>query len=98
MFARHERLGAFFRSGLERIGVELVADEAVRSNSVAAFKAPGGSAGAFRDKVREQSGIELAIGQAQWADTMMRVGTMGWTHEPELEAALEAIEVGAKQP
>jgi aspartate aminotransferase-like enzyme len=97
LFARHERLGSFFRDGLERTGVELVADETVRSNSVAAFKAPGGSAGAFRDKVREQSGIELAVGQAQWADTVMRVGTMGWTHEPELQATLEVIEVAAKQ-
>ncbi len=92
LFARHERLGAFFRAGLERIGAELVADEALRSNSVTAFKAPGGNAAAFRDKVREHSGIELAVGQAQWADTVMRVGTMGWTYEPELQATLEAIE------
>lgn len=98
LFARHERLGRFFRDGLERIGVELMSDEAVRSNSVTAFRAPGGSAGAFRDKVREQSGIELAVGQAQWADTVMRVGTMGWTEEPELQATLEAIETAAQQP
>lgn len=96
LFARHNRLGEYFRAGLEKIGVELVADEAVRSNSVTAFKAPGGSAPAFRDKVREQSGIELAVGQAQWGDTVMRVGTMGWTEEPELQATLEAIEAAAK--
>ena len=96
LFARHKRLGEFFRAGLKDIGIELVADEAVRSNSVTAFKAPNGSAGAFRDKVREQSGIELAVGQAQWADSVMRVGTMGWTYEPELQATLEAIEAAAK--
>lgn len=95
LFDRHKRLGEFFRTGLERLGMELVADVGVRSNSVAAFQAPGGSAAAFRDKVREQSGIELAIGQAQWADSVMRVGTMGWTHEPELQATLEAIETAA---
>lgn len=93
VFARHERLGAFFRDGLERIGLEIAAkDPAIRSNSVTAFLAPAGGAGAFRDKVREQSGVELAVGQAQWADTVLRVGTMGWTEEPELQATLEAIE------
>lgn len=92
LFARHERLGAFFRAGLERIGVEIAAERSVCSNSVTAFKAPGGSASAFQAKVREQSGIELAVGQAQWADVVNRVGTMGWTYEPELEATLEAIE------
>lgn len=93
LFARHERLSKFFREGLEKLGVEIAAsDPAIRSNSVTAFKAPGGSAGAFAAKIREQSGIELAVGQAKWADVVNRVGTMGWTEEPELEATLEAIE------
>lgn len=91
VFARHARLGAHFRAGLEKIGVELLAEEHLRSNSVTAFRAPGGSAKAFQARVREQSGVELAIGQAQWADVAMRVGTMGWTYEPELDATLEAI-------
>ncbi len=93
LFARHVRLGEFFRSGLEKLGVEIAAsDPGIRSNSVTAFHAPGGSASAFQAKVREQSGIELAVGQAKWADVVCRVGTMGWTYEPELEATLEAIE------
>lgn len=96
LFARHKRLGEFFRAGLDRIGVEMVAAPEIASNSVTAFKAPGGSAGAFAAKVREQSGIELAVGQAQWADVVNRVGTMGWTEEPELEATLEAIAAAAK--
>lgn len=91
MFARHTRLGEHFRAGLEKIGVELLSEAHLRSNSVTAFRAPGGSAAAFRDKVRAQSGIELAVGQAKWADIAIRVGTMGWTHEPELDATLEAI-------
>lgn len=92
LFVRHQRLGAHFRAGLERIGVEIMADETYRSNSVTAFRAPTGGAKAFRDKVRAASGIELAIGQAKWADVVNRVGTMGWTHEPELDATIEAIE------
>ncbi|MCA9832458.1 MAG: alanine--glyoxylate aminotransferase family protein [Thermomicrobiales bacterium] len=91
VFARHARLGAHFRAGLEKLGIEFLAEEALRSNSVTAFRAPGGSAKAFQAKVREQSGIELAVGQAQWQDVAIRVGTMGWTYEPELDATLEAI-------
>lgn len=93
LFERHKRLGAHFRDGLDKLGIEIAAnDPTIRSNSVTAFKAPGGSAQAFQAKVREQSGIELAVGQAQWADVVLRVGTMGWTDEPELDATLEAIE------
>ncbi|MCO5215016.1 MAG: aminotransferase class V-fold PLP-dependent enzyme [Thermomicrobiales bacterium] len=91
VFARHARLGAHFSAGLEKLGVEFLAEEHLRSYSVTAFRAPGGSAKAFQVKVREQSGVELAVGQAQWADVAIRVGTMGWTHEPELDATLEAI-------
>lgn len=97
LFARHVRLGEFFRAGLEKLGIEIAAAPGVQSNSVTAFFAPGGSASAFQAKVREQSGIELAVGQAQWADVVCRVGTMGWTEEPELQATLEAIEAASKR-
>lgn len=55
-----------------------------------------GGASSFQAKVREQSGIEPAVGQAQWADSVMRVGTMGWTYEPELQATLEVIEAASQ--
>lgn len=97
VFARHARVGQYFREGMERIGMPTFAVPEYASNSVAAFLTPGGgSASAFQAKVREATGIEIATGQGEYADTLNRVGTMGWTDTPELDATLEAIEVAAR--
>lgn len=96
VFERHRRLGAYFREGMERIGVPVFAKPEYQSNTVTAFMAPGGSASAFQAKVREATGIEIAVGQGAYADKLNRVGTMGWVDTPELDATLEAIEAAAK--
>lgn len=93
LFERHRRLGEYFRQGLERIGFEILANPQYVSNSVTAFMPPGGmGATAFRDKVRETSGVEIAVGQGKLADTVNRIGHMGWVAQPELDATLEALE------
>jgi aspartate aminotransferase-like enzyme len=96
VFARHKRLGEHFRAGLERIGLQAFAAPGFESNSVTAFMAPGGSASAFQKKIREATGIEIAVGQGEYADKLNRIGTMGWVDTLELDATLEAIEVAAK--
>lgn len=97
LFARHARLGAHFREGMERIGFPTFADAAYASNTVSAFLTPNGeSAAAFQKKIREATGIEIATGQGEYADRLNRVGHMGWTDTPELDATLEAIEAAAR--
>lgn len=96
VFARHKRLGEHFRAGLERIGLVAFAKPGFESDTVTAFAAPGGSASAFQAKVREISGIEIAVGQGDYAATLNRIGTMGWVDTPELDATLAAIEAAAK--
>jgi aspartate aminotransferase-like enzyme len=93
VFARHARLGKYFRDGMERIGVPTFAKPEYASDTVTAFMTPGGgSASAFQAKIREATGIEIATGQGDYADRLNRVGTMGWVDTPELDATLEAIE------
>lgn len=93
VFERHRTLGKYFRQGLERIGVEILARPEYQSDSVTAFTPPNGvGAAAFRDKVRAATGIELAVGQGKLADAVNRVGHMGWVAQPELDATLEALE------
>jgi aspartate aminotransferase-like enzyme len=89
-------MGEHFRAGLERIGISAFAKPGLESNTVTAFMAPGGSASAFQKKIREASGIEIAVGQGEFADKLNRIGTMGWVDTPELDATLEAIEAAAK--
>jgi aspartate aminotransferase-like enzyme len=99
VFARHQRLGEYFRAGMERIGVPTFATPEYASNTVTAFLTPGGgSATAFQAKVRDLTGIEIANGQGAYADKLNRVGTMGWVDTPELDATLEAIEAAVAAP
>lgn len=92
VYARQDRLGELTRQGLREIGLELFAAPGRESASLTAFRPPAGtSAKALRDRVRERSGIEIAIGQGDIADQVNRIGHMGWAHEPEIEATLEAI-------
>jgi aspartate aminotransferase-like enzyme len=92
VYARHKRLGAHFREGLCALGLGILARADVVSNTVTAFYPPEGvTASAFRDKLRSHAGIEIAVGQGKMAETVNRIGHMGWVAEPELDATLEAI-------
>ena len=92
LYQRHRTLAKHFREGLEKIGIEILAKPEYRSDSVTAFIPPSGiGAAEFRDKLRAASGVEVAVGQGKLADKVNRIGHMGWVHQPELDATLEAL-------
>ena len=92
IIARHERMGELVRSGLQELGLRLMAKPGYASNTITAFYAPEEvTAPEFKVKVREHSGVELATGQGDYAETVLRIGHMGWVEAPELEATLESI-------
>ena len=41
--------------------------------------------------LRRDYGVEAQGGQAHLADRLIRVGHMGWVHEPEMRQAIDAI-------
>lgn len=89
---RHARLGALTRERLSGLGLELFADPAYASDSVTTFRTPEGyTASGFRDAVRDQSGIELAVGQGLIRETINRIGHLGWVHERDMLRAFDAI-------
>jgi aspartate aminotransferase-like enzyme len=93
VWARHTRLGKAFREGLAKLGVDVLAEQGVESGSVTAFHTPGGVSSAdFQERIAEATGIMIATGQGPLAKTVNRVGHMGWTEQPEMDATLEAIE------
>ncbi len=92
VWARHTRLGEAFRAGLTNLGIELLAQEGYESSSVTAFYTPGGmTAPEFQEKLQEKTGIVIALGQGPLGQSVNRVGHMGWTEQPEMDATLEAI-------
>lgn len=92
VWSRHHQLGELARSSLTNAGLRLFADPAYASNTVTAFYPPAGvSATDFLTALRADYGVEAASGQGAYAETVVRLGHMGWAHEPELVQALSAI-------
>jgi aspartate aminotransferase-like enzyme len=92
MWQRQAELAAWLRAELTGIGLHLFADPRYASASITAVRPPAGmTATRFRELIREDSGIEVAIGQKPEAESMIRIGTMGWSHRPEIEATVESI-------
>jgi aspartate aminotransferase-like enzyme len=92
VWERHRRLGELTRQGIEGAGLSLFAREGFRSNSVTAFAPPPGvPAKAMLAMLRDEFGVEAQGGQAHLAESILRVGHMGWVHEPEIRQATAAI-------
>jgi len=92
VWERHCRLGAAFRSGLDRLGIDVLAEAGYESGSVTAFRSPSGlTADEFQARIADATGIVIATGQGPLAATHNRVGHMGWSEQPEMDATLEAI-------
>ena len=92
VYARHHRLGELVRHGLAGLGYRLFADPAYASDTVTAALPPEGvRVPELIKAMRAGYGIEVAGGQAHMANELLRIGHMGWVHEPELERTLEAL-------
>jgi aspartate aminotransferase-like enzyme len=93
VWERHRRVGEATRSGVERLGLRLLPEASVASNTVTALEPPEGvSAKAIVDRMREDHGVTVAGGQGHMADSVVRIGHMGWVDESDIEACLDALE------
>ncbi|MGH2613750.1 MAG: pyridoxal-phosphate-dependent aminotransferase family protein [Thermomicrobiales bacterium] len=92
VWSRHRELGELTRAGVRAAGLPLFAQPGYESDTVTAFHPPDGvAAGAMLAMLRERHGVEAQGGQAHLADRLIRVGHMGWVHEPEMLDAIAAI-------
>jgi aspartate aminotransferase-like enzyme len=82
-FRRHEVAAAALRAGGAAMGLEMFADPAVLSNTVACIKAPKGiDPAAVVARMRDQHGILIGTGLDKIRTTTLRIGTMGMTASP----------------
>jgi aspartate aminotransferase-like enzyme len=92
VWERHRHLGAMTREGIAAAGLRLFAQRGFESDSVTAFLPPPDvAAGDLLELLRRDYGVEAQGGQAHLADRLVRVGHMGWVHEPEMRQAVGAI-------
>ncbi len=93
VFARHHRIGELVRSRARTMGLQLFADPAHTSDTVTAIRVPEGvTAKALTSAMREREGVVLAGGQDRLEGQIFRIGHLGYVHEPEIIACMDALE------
>jgi aspartate aminotransferase-like enzyme len=79
-------------------GLEVFAAVGYESDTVTAFRPPSGvGAREMLERLRQQYGVEAQGGQAHLADSLVRIGHMGWVHEPEMREAIAAVQAVAAE-
>ncbi len=91
-WARHNELGEATRDFVTRLGLDFVADEGYRSNTVTAFWVKEGTAGEIQKRLEAEHGILVARGLYEARDKMIRIGHFGILTEPKLKGALGSLE------
>lgn len=93
IYARHRRLARMTRDGIRALGLELLASEGLESDTVTAVKIPDGVDGSRFTKVaREEFDTVFAGGQGPLRGKIFRFGHLGWVHEDDIRAGLDAVE------
>lgn len=93
IFARHHKIGQMVRDGIRGMGLELLADEGVESDTVTAFWLPEGVNGSEVTKIaREKYQTVFAGGQGKLRGKIMRFGHLGAMSEADIQAGLDALQ------
>ncbi len=91
---RHERVASSIREGISKIGMEIMAKEYCRSNTVTAMMLAGINMNDFLNYCIE-NGIEMATGIIpEFAGKYVRIGHMGWINENDAISTIAVIERG----
>lgn len=100
VFARHERIRDRVRQGANEIGFGMFASDDVASRTVTALYAPEGlSTKEIMARMKER-GIVLAGGQGKYAETILRIGHMGFVSDEDIDevlAQLREVVTGLKE-
>jgi aspartate aminotransferase-like enzyme len=93
IYARHQRVADLTRSRAARLGLQLFAEPSHASNTVTALRVPVGvAAKALTSALREREGVVIAGGQERLEGQIIRIGHLGYVHEPEIAACMDALQ------
>ncbi len=91
VFARHERLAAATRAGVQALGCDLFAERPTPA-ATAATPPPGVEASAIVKTLRTEHGITIAGGQDRLKGVIFRISHMGYVDGADVIAVLGALE------
>ena len=92
-FARHKQAGEYVRGRVKALGLRLLADHPLASNTVTAVYTPEGiDTKTLLKELREEDHVVLAGGQAHLEGKIFRIGHLGSFEQRDLVEALDALE------
>ena len=92
IYRRHAEIGKMMRDGLRALGLSLLPDESVASNTVTAASVPEGvDAKRLLTILREEHRVVLAGGYESLAGKIFRTGHMGYVTPSEIQDVLDAL-------
>ncbi len=84
VWARHEEAGAMLQDGLQKMGLELFAEEGARLPELTTVKVPDGvDSAAVRKVLLERHDLEIGAGAGAFAGSVWRIGLMGHNARPD---------------
>ncbi|MBF6590192.1 MAG: alanine--glyoxylate aminotransferase family protein [Ktedonobacterales bacterium] len=93
IFARHQAVADLTRARARALGLRLFAELAHASNTVTALRVPeGGDGKALTKALREREGVVIAGGQERLEGQILRIGHLGYVHEADITACMDALE------
>jgi aspartate aminotransferase-like enzyme len=94
IFEHHATIGKMTRDGVRSLGLAILPDERVASNTCTAVKVPEGvNAQKLLALMREEHGVVLAGGQGPLSGKIFRIGHMGDTSPGDIQGVLDALAV-----
>jgi aspartate aminotransferase-like enzyme len=97
VWARHTRVATMIRSGIEAMGLKLLAAQGHRSDTVTAVHSPADSPEALKNlltTLRTNHGLVLAGGQESLQGKIFRIGHLGWIDDADAYTILSLLEAG----
>lgn len=88
---RHKKIGSRFRDAMSDLGLEFVAEDGYRADTVTGFWVDEGKAQLIQKMLIEKYNIEVARGLFENSDKMIRVGHFGNLTFEQLEFAIDSI-------
>jgi len=95
---RHQEMGAYIRAKVKALGLPLLANEEVASNTVTAVGPfENFDPDTFRRTLSKEHNVVLAGGQMELKGKIFRIGHMGWFTKEEIDACFAAMAQVLKQ-
>ena len=84
VWARHEEAGRMLQDGLQKMGLELFAEEGSRLPELTTVKVPEGvDSAAVRKHLLDRHDLEIGAGAGEFAGSVWRIGLMGRNARPD---------------